>query len=300
MPLLLCKGGIFYGFTNCMTIKEVLQLGKTFAKNKIEDLSLEVLLSHSISKSKEYLIAHPDEEVDNDYIEKYTSLVKRHLNGEPVAYLIGEKEFYGLSLNVDKRVLIPRPETEYLVEKIVKITNDKKDNSLIKVLDVGTGSGNIAVAVAYNSPKVHVTACDISLDALSVAEKNVNRYNLKEKVSLVHSDLLNNVLDEDYDIIVANLPYIGTETHNFVAVETKNHEPHEALFGGYDGLRLYEEFFDQICKWQNVPHYVLGEIGFLQGDGIKKMVKQFYPEASVTIEKDLSGLDRYFIIHPLC
>jgi release factor glutamine methyltransferase len=286
-------------FTIRMTIKEVLQLGRAFAHDHIEELALEVLLSHSIEKSREYLFAHPEAEVDIDDIENFTSLVKRHLNGEPIAYLTGEKEFYGMVLNVDKRVLIPRPETEYLVEKIVE-TAKKNDENIVRVLDVGTGSGNIAIAVAYHLPKAQVTAVDVSLDALEVAEKNVNRYNLRDKITLVHSDLLKNVNDGDYEIIVANLPYIGTEKHNFVAKETKNHEPHEALFGGCDGLRLYEEFFEQMSRWHKAPDYVLGEIGFLQGEELRKIVKQFYPEASVSIEKDLTGLDRYFIIHPLC
>lgn len=283
-----------------MTIKEVLQLGRAFARDNIEELALEVLLSYTLKKSKEYLFSHPEFEVGHDYIEKFTSLVKRHLNGEPVAYLIGEKEFYGITLNVDKRVLIPRPETEFLVDKIVQTAKENNEDHVTTVLDVGTGSGNIAIAVACSLPKVQVTACDISLDALEVAEKNVNRYNLKDKVTLVHSDLLKNVQEGGYEIVVANLPYIGTEKHNFVSVETKNHEPHGALFGGIDGLRLYEEFFEQMSRWKKVPSHVLGEIGFLQGEELKKMIKQFYPEASVEIQKDLSGLDRYFIIHPLC
>lgn len=282
-----------------MTIKEVLQLGKAFAHDKIAELALEVLLSHSISKSKEYLFAHSEAEVGNDDIEKFTSLVKRHLNGEPVAYLIGKKEFYGIMLNVDKRVLIPRPETEYLVDKIVETVNRSNEDHITRVLDVGTGSGNIAIAVASSLPKVQVTACDISLDALKVAKENVNRYNLEDKVTLVHSDLLKNVQEDGYEIIVANLPYIGTHKHNFVAKETKNHEPHEALFGGFDGLRLYEKLFEQMSMWDDDPSYVFGEIGFLQGEELRKMIKQFYPEASITIEKDLTGLDRYFIIYLL-
>jgi len=283
-----------------MTIKEVLQLGRAFANDNIEELVLEVLLSHVLLRDKEYIFAHGEKEVPHDKIEKFTSLIKRYVNGEPVAYLTGKKEFYGITLNVDKRVLIPRPETEYLVDKVLELVKNSDKESVIKVLDVGTGSGNIAIALAYNSPKIHVTACDISLDALKVAEENVNRYDLKEKVSIVHSDLLNNIDKSGYRIIIANLPYIGTEKHNFVAKETKNHEPHEALFGGVDGLRLYEKFFEQISMLAEVPDYVLGEIGFLQGESLKKMVKQFYPKASVTIEKDLAGLDRYFIIHPLC
>ncbi|MCD6109673.1 peptide chain release factor N(5)-glutamine methyltransferase [bacterium] len=284
-----------------MTIKEVLQLGRAFSQDRMGDLDLEVLLSHVLSKGKEYLFAHPEHVVNHDRIGKFTSLVKRYLNGEPVAYLTGEKEFYGLALNVDKRVLIPRPETEYLVDKVIKTVKENRvDSRIAKILDIGTGSGNIAIAVAYNLPDIHMTASDVSLDALEVAKKNVNRYNLKNRVLLVHSDLLENIQADDYGIIVANLPYIGTTKHNFVAKETKNHEPHEALFGGLDGLKLYEKFFEQMSDWHKTPNYIFGEIGFLQGEDLKKMIKQFYPGAFVKIEKDLTGLDRYFIINSLC
>jgi len=283
-----------------MTIKEVLQIGVAFAHDGMDQLELEVLLSHVLSKTKEYLFAHSEEEVSNDDIEKFTSLVKRHLHGEPIAYLTGEKEFYGIALNVDDRVLIPRPETEYLVDLVIKTVKLKNDDDIIKVLDVGTGSGNIAVAIACNLKNVQVTACDVSLDALKVAEKNINRYNLKDKVVLVHSDLLKNIGDLKYEIVVTNLPYIGTEKHSFVSRETQSYEPHKALFGGFDGLRIYEDLFEQMSRRKNTPEYIFGEMGFLQGHDLKKILKQFYPNASVSIEKDLSGLDRYFIIKNLC
>lgn len=282
-----------------MNIKEVLQLGRDITNDKVAKLALEVLLGYCLSKNKEYLFAHPEDEVDDETILRFTSLAKRHLNGEPVAYLTGEKEFYGLRLDVDKRVLIPRPETEFLIEKTEKLLRECKRKNIYKMLDVGTGSGNIAIALAHAIPEAQITACDVSLDALQVAKKNVSRYNLEERVHLVHSDLLKDIPEDDYCIVVANLPYIGTEKHNFVSKETKNFEPHEALYGGYDGLRLYEDFLDQLNRWSSKPRYILGEIGFLQGEELRKMVKQFYPEASVAIEKDLSGLDRYFIIHSL-
>ena len=283
-----------------MTIEEVLQIGKVFSKNKIDNLALEVLLSHVLNKNKEYLLAYPDLDVDHNVIKRYTSLVQRHLNGEPIAYITGEKEFYGLPLHVDRRTLIPRPETEYLVDKIIDILKEKPTNSVVKILDIGTGSGNIAIALAYNIKNVSVIASDISVEALEVAKKNIKRYSLEERISLIQSDLLSNIDDNYYEILVANLPYIGTERHSFVSMETRRYEPHKALFGGYDGLRLYEGLFCQLAKWKNIPKYILGEIGFLQGDKMKKMIKQFYPEASVKIDKDLAGLDRYFIIHTLC
>lgn len=300
MPLLHCDSGIFYIFIRKMTINEVLQLGDAFSQDKIGRLALEILLSFSISKSREYIFAHPEDIVSDEDIKNFTSLVKRHLNGEPVAYITGEKEFYGMVLSVDNRVLIPRPETEYLVDKIIETVEQNKYTGCVNILDVGTGSGNIAIAVANNISSVNVTACDVSQDALEVAKKNVKRYNLEGKVELVLSDLLKDLKEKEYQIVVANLPYIGTEKHNFVSIETKNYEPHEALFGGFDGLRLYEQLFEQILAWRKMPDYVFGEIGFLQGDELQKLVKQFYPHASVSIEKDLSGLDRYFIIKKLC
>lgn len=280
-----------------MTIKEVLQIGKIFAKEKIDDLALEVLLAYTLRKDKEYLFAHLEEDVPHDSIEHYTGLVKRRLNGEPVAYITEEKEFYGKKLFVDNRVLIPRPETEYLVDKTALLLKQKERGSTMRVLDMGTGSGNIAIAIASTIPRVKVTACDVSEDALMVAKENVKRYNLKGAISLVHSDLLRNIKEDAYDVMVANLPYIGMEINYFVSSETKNYEPHTALFGGEDGLALYEDFFSQLCSWQKKPHYIIGEIGFLQAKSISVIINQFFPESVLTIEKDLTGLDRYFLIH---
>ncbi|MBD3156553.1 peptide chain release factor N(5)-glutamine methyltransferase [Candidatus Peregrinibacteria bacterium] len=282
-----------------MTIKEVLQIGKIFAQEKIDDLALEVLLAHTLRKDKEYLFAHLEDDVSHDRIEQYTGLVKRHFNGEPVAYIIGEKEFYGRKLYVDERVLIPRPETEYLVDKTALLLKNHHKDTPSRVLDLGTGSGNIAIAIADIVPNVQVTACDVSEDALMVAKKNVKRYNLEGAISLVHSDLLQNIKEEAYDVMVANLPYIGLESNHFVSRETKNYEPHTALFGGTDGLALYEEFFTQLCQWRKKPRYIMGEIGFLQAKPISIIINQFFPESVLTIEKDLTGLDRYFLINLL-
>lgn len=282
-----------------MTIKEVLQIGKIFAQEKIDDLALEVLLAHTLCKDKEYLFAHLEDEVPHDRIEQYTGLVKRHFNGEPVAYIIGEKEFYGRMLFVDERVLIPRPETEYLVDKTALLLKQHDKKNPPRVLDLGTGSGNIAIAIAGLVPDVRVTACDVNKDALMVAKKNVKRYNLEGAISLVHSDLLEDIKEESYDVMVANLPYIGMESNHYISRETKNYEPHTALFGGADGLALYDEFFTQLCQWRKKPRYIIGEIGFLQAQPISSIINQFFPESTFAIEKDLTGLDRYFLINLL-
>ncbi|MBU1019404.1 MAG: peptide chain release factor N(5)-glutamine methyltransferase [Patescibacteria group bacterium] len=249
-------------------------------------LEAEVLLGFVLEKSREWAIAHDEEEVSSEDLKKFHGFWVRLQKGEPLAYLTNDKEFFGLKFYVDKRVLVPRPETEALVELV-------NDLDCQKVVDVGTGCGNIACSLALNSD-LEVCATEVSQEACQVARKNIE--DLGAKVELFCGNLLEPVKDRDFDIIVANLPYIGRERHNLVADNVAEHEPDVALYGGDDGLRLYEEMFEQINEFGMKPRYILGEFGFLQGEEVLDLMKKYFPGAEFEIKQDLSGLDRNFVV----
>lgn len=282
-----------------MNIRHLLNLNKSadFCSSEYS-LAVEILLAFVIKKTREYLIAHPDEEIDESRLEEFMKLIERLRKGEPVAYITKEKEFYDIAFYVDERVLIPRPETEFLVEKTLGIINNEdlfKGNK-VNVCDMGTGCCNISVALAANSNKVSIDAVDADKKALEVAKINIKNNDFEERVKIVHSDLLANIKDKKYDIIIANLPYIGEKTNNYISSQTKKYEPEKALYGGTDGLQLYRRLFEQICNFSKYPYYILGEMGFSHKKEITKIIKYYFPYCENEIHSDAAGFDRYFIV----
>ncbi len=275
-----------------MTIAETISLAKSKVIHR-DFLAIEVLLAFVLGKEKDALITLAHQSLSEAQEAGFWSLLERFNKGEPVAYLINNKEFYGLNFYVDKRVLIPRPETELLVEIILNFAKSSSGN--LKILDVGTGSGCIAITLAKKLPTAVVTGIDISEQALEVAQKNCTFHKVDANVCFGVSDLLKNI-DSTFDIIVANLPYIGKEKYNFVSKETKDFEPHVALFGGDDGLKLYEELFEQLKSKALRPKLIIGEFGFLQADAVKGMLNKFFIHGSWRIVKDLASIERVFMV----
>lgn len=264
------------------------------AKKDEKTLEAELILADVLNKSREWVIGHHDEEISGEDMTKFHQFWVRLQKGEPLAYLLNEKEFYGLKFYVDERVLVPRPETEALVDLTLGLANKKS----VQVVDVGTGCGAVACAIAVSSleskVEMEVSAVEVSEEACEVAKKNIE--DLGVKVELHCGNLLEPVKDKNFDIIVANLPYIGRERHNYIADNVAEHEPDVALYGGEDGLRLYEEMFQQIQDYEMKPKYILGEFGFLQAEEMGAMIEKFFPKAEFEIKQDLSGLDRNFVI----
>lgn len=260
-------------------------------------LESELLLGRVLKMSRESLFAHPERLLSEDEWNEYDLLWKRVKAGEPVAYILGHKEFFGLDFKVDERVLIPRPETEHLVEAVLDLVKEVENP---RILDVGTGTGVIALTLAQTLPQARVWASDVSGAALEVARENAVHLNV-EGVEFFESDLLSHLEWEswDLDVVVANLPYIGTEIFDFVEKSVKEYEPHEALFGGVDGLGLYVQLFEQIkCSKTGVrPRWILGEFGALQRKAMATLIARFFPSSSVTFHQDLAGLDRFFILN---
>ena len=221
----------------------------------------------------------------SDYHSSYTELLSRRLNGEPLQYIEEYIPFYSIQINVDQRCLIPRPETEFLIELI----KNKSDNPK-KILDVGTGTGCIALMLKKLYPESRVDACDISLEALDLAKENSEINNLE--INLFQSDLLSNVEEVDYDIIVANLPYIPTETLSSLESEVVDYEPLIALDGGVDGLLYINRLIKEIEE-KDITNLTL----FLEVDTshATTILNNLSHWKQVELEKDLVERDRYII-----
>lgn len=207
---------------------------------------------------------------------------------KPKQYDQGWTEFYKLKFFLTQDVLIPRPETELLIDEVIKLNPET-------VLDIGTGSGAIAVSVAKNLPKTKILASDISEKALEVARKNAQFHNVENQIFFETRDLLSG-LQKAPDIIVTNLPYIPTARLLYIDPMVTDWEPRNALDGGIDGFELYRILFSQIKENNLYPKYLIGEIDYTQTDLVLSEVKQRFPNAKVEVKKDLAQKDRYFII----
>jgi release factor glutamine methyltransferase len=257
------------------------------------DLAIEVILSYCMNISKERLFLSLDNELPGGVEQKFSSLLGRFSRGEPVSYLVNRKEFYGLDFFVDNRVLTPRPETELLVEKTIDFC---KCRGKVKILDVGTGSGCIAIALAKHLPEVIISGSDISAEALEVAEFNAKEHGLADRIRFFEADLMDGI-DECYDVIVANLPYIGTEKYNFVSAEARDFEPAVALFGGDNGLRLYEKLFSGLSGKSWRPKLLLGEFGFLQGVEMRELLNKYFGGHEIFFIDDYASIERVFMVN---
>ena len=225
-------------------------------------------------------------EEEKKFVEEIYKKLAAHI---PAQYIIGHAEFFGMQLKVDERVLIPRPETEELVELI--LTENLKDN--LRVLDIGTGSGAIALALAKNRPDWSVTAADISQDALDLASENAYAQNLN--LSFIKSDCLSEISSK-YDIIVSNPPYISREDQEEVGLNVLHSEPHLALFADEDGLAIYRRIGEDSKDYLNDGGKIYLEIGYKQGQSVPVLFKENFPEKRVRTLKDQFGQDRMVVI----
>lgn len=266
-------------------------------------LDAELLMAHALGWRRARLLAEGRAAFPDHAHEPFERLLARRADLEPVAYLVGHREFYGLDFLVDRRVLVPRPETELLVELALAAaderptTNDRMrtqagpsvfgPSSLI-IADIGTGSGCIAVALAANLPAARVYAVDISADALDVARANAERHGVAGRVMLLRGDLLA-PLHEPVDLLISNPPYTLLEQ---IDEGVRRHEPHLALDGGADGLELYRRLLRGAPGRLRPGGAVLLEIGAEQGPAVAALARQAFPEAEVRVHRDLAGRDR--------
>lgn len=268
-------------------------------------LDAELLLAYVLGWSRTRLLAEATTVLDVGQCARFAALLERRAQGEPVAYLIGQREFYGLPLYTDARVLIPRPETELVVElALPAIVQRIHPAHPVRVVDVGTGSGAIILALAAHIPAavpvelIEFYATDISSDALAVAAANRARHNLNRRVHLLHGDLLDPLppaLHGQIDVLVSNPPYTILSE---IDAAVRAYEPHLALDGGSEGLDVYRRLLAQVPLWLHPQGMLALEIGAWQGAAVQALVQAALPQHQVQIHRDLARHERVVLATP--
>lgn len=256
-------------------------------------LDAQVLLAHMLNKDRTWLYLNPHMPLDQDCLDSFYSLLVRREQREPVAYLVGHKAFFGLDFQVNRQVLIPRPETELLVE--TALATEHRSTSTLTIADVGTGSGCIAIALAKNLASASLFALDSSEEALQVARDNAGRHEVAERIAFLAGDLLQ-PLPQPVDLIVSNPPYVSYSELAETAPEISQYEPRRALDGGIDGLEVIRQLLSQAGEKIKPGGCLLIEIGASQGAAVMALAQSQFDKAEVQIRQDLAGLDRLLVV----
>ena len=277
-----------------MQIKEVMRKGMIKLKtNGIQEPNLKsrLLMQYILNRPREYLLVHDDKQLTLRQEVNYFKAIKKLLDGVPLQHITHRQEFMKLMFYVDENVLIPRPDTEILVEEVIKIA--KKINAK-KILDLCTGSGAIAISLAKYIEGSQITATDISRKALSIAKLNAANNNVEDKITFVSSNLFQNIPEEKYDIIVSNPPYIKRKVIEKLDKEVRK-EPIIALDGGNDGLEFYKKIVDDAYEYLKYKGYLCLEIGYDQKDEVTKLIENEGKYIDTYSKKDLYDNDRIII-----
>jgi protein-(glutamine-N5) methyltransferase, release factor-specific len=252
-------------------------------------LDAETLLMHVLGRERAYLYAHPDLVLSCSELSRYHEYLERRAVGEPIQYITGHQEFWRLDLLVTPAVLIPRPETEHAVEAALELARNLESP---RIVDVGTGSGCIALALASELPHAQVEATDISAEALAIAKINAERLGLP--ITLAQGDLLENLLSRGpvFDLIISNPPYVGESEADKLQREVRDHEPHSALFGGVQGLDIFRRLAPQAHEVLRPGGWLVLEIGYSQEASVRELLQGWNEIRSVT---DLQGIPRVVV-----
>jgi release factor glutamine methyltransferase len=282
------------------TIQKLLNWTTEYLTSKGIDsprLSAELLLSHVLGLKRIELYTQFEKIVTGQQLDLLHGLVNRAGQKEPIPYIVGKTEFYSLELDITADCMIPRPETELLVERAIEFLRSRTGKQF--VCDLCTGSGCIAVAIARNYPDCQIIATDISDAALSVAAKNVEKHQLKERIRLLCGDLFDPIMPqldvEKFDLIVCNPPYVSAAEFEKLDKNVKDYEPKVALFAGDDGLDIYRRIIERVEQFLKPDSVLMMEIGHKQGQAVKQLLEQAGCFGEITIEKDLHGNGRIVI-----
>lgn len=274
-----------------LTLIEVLSKSTEYLQKKgIESarLNAELLLAEVLNCKRLDIYMRFDKPLAEDELVKYREFISRRGKFEPLQYIVGYTEFYGQRINVTKDVLIPRPETEILVETIV---DQFRSVPNLKILDIGTGSGNIAIALAKNLTSPSITTIDTSQEAIIVAKNNCTLNNINGEVGFVHSDILTHSFQHEYDIVVSNPPYISLSEYETLQNEVKFYEPKNALTDFHDGLFYFESIIKKMYDYLTNGGKIFFEIGFGQSDAVKEiLINNKYH--NIEVVKDYQNIDR--------
>ncbi len=275
-----------------LVVDEITTVGEALAYArpiKLPDgIRPDVLLAHVINQRREWVLAHPEAALSQQHATRFIDLLSRAETGEPLAYLTGQREFFGLDFHVSPEVLIPRPETEELVEAVLEWAGSRRKNPL-RIVDVGTGSGAIAVTLAVKLPDAQITACDVSFAALSVARENARRHQVAQRMNFVHTSLLHG-LTGPFDVIVSNPPYVDNVI--LPELDVSRWEPHLALDGGPDGMDVIRGLLDQAPSRLAPDGLLMMEIGYDQWKRAEALCREAFPQAAISVKRDWVGLDR--------
>jgi len=272
-------------------VMEALQWASSFlVDNGREETAARIVMQHILDTSYSEVMLHLQDALTAEQQEKFKELIEEHASGRPVQYCVGSEEFYGRSFIVDESVLIPRPETEELVLGTINRMNKIFENQNLKLADIGTGSGAIALSMKLECPELTVVATDLSEAALSTARKNAQR--LAADIDFRLGDLTKPLSGEKFDIVLSNPPYIAFDEAKEMSNTVLEHEPHSALFAEEDGLILYRKLAEQLPPLMNKPALIGLEIGYTQGEQVAQFFKNSFPQATVSIEKDINGKPR--------
>jgi release factor glutamine methyltransferase len=251
------------------------------------------LLTHTIGRDRSYIITHSDDPLTNEQVETFRKLVARRAGGEPLQYITGHQEFFKLEFEVTREVLIPRPETELIVEVALEILKDIPEPF---IADIGTGSGCIAISLLHELPRARALATDISPAALEVAKRNAQRHGVLDRMMLVQSDCFSNLdAQQTFSLVLSNPPYISDRDIETLQREVRKHEPQAALKGGEDGLTVIRRLLLEAPQFLRTGGTLVFEIGFGQSEAVKQLIE---PNAwnLIEIRQDLQGIPRAVVL----
>jgi release factor glutamine methyltransferase len=252
-------------------------------------MNAETLMKFTLGCDRAYLYAHPERQLTAEELERYQTAIGERAAGKPSQYIIGHQEFWGLDFLVTPAVLIPRPETEHVIEMVLDLVREQ-DTRVPRIVDVGTGSGCIALALAHELPDARMEANDISAAAVEIARANAARLNLDRRVRFHHGDLLEGIPEsERFDFIVSNPPYVPRSEPEKVQKQVFEHEPHSAVFGGDTGMQVYERLVPQARAYLKDGGWLVMEIGFSQLEQVQELLGGW---AEARVKEDLQGIPR--------
>ncbi len=281
-----------------VTVRNTLQEARnTLSSNLIEQarLEAELLLAHVLDVKKEDLVIHPNRELTDSQEENFQQLIERRCRKEPLAYIIGHREFWSLPFKVNRKVLIPRPETEGVIEHLLDLAGEEATKKVLSILDVGTGSGILAIVAALEFPRARVIAVDNSNDALEIAQENIHRHQVVEQIETFKMNFMCPwTLSEDdlYDYILSNPPYISSKDFEQLMPDVRDYEPRVALDGGPDGLACYRHIISKAFPYLKPGGCLIFEVGEDQAEAVKRYLQDHGGLDGIAIIQDLSGRDR--------
>ena len=264
-----------------------------FVKNDVPSprLNAELLMTFVLARERSYLYAHPERELTADEQSRYDEVIRERARGCPTQYITGHQEFWGLDLLVSPAVLIPRPETEHVVETVLELVKEYPFDGPghLKLLDVGTGSGCIALALASELPHAEIHACDISDEALEIARINAARLALGGRVLFRKSDLLSVYAGDQFDFVISNPPYVGEADADKVQKQVREFEPRIAVFSGHEGMDVYRRLIPQAKGALRPGGWFVAEIGFSEEEKVRELLTGW---AEIQVTADLQGIPR--------